>query len=362
MRRFGAWAKLSSAAMIAALATGCGGVSTGGLPFFGKKEVAPAEPECPVRPGLTASERLLEARSFLNDGQYAPATCELKAAQQAANYTGNARQLETIDKFLDQLELSPLDFFAYEGGRKYSYTVRRNEGLANIAQNQLGDATLFVALARFNDLARPGDLSVGQVIQIPGEPPRRPTPIPARSADEPDAPDPRPITPPERLALAREALAGDDHLTALSQLTVISTSGLSETAATERNALLAQAQCVEADRRASASAQTTARALIACARPMADAPDPTRRLEALAMASDAIGLYRSTPGGSELVGQLRGSLQSEAQSWMIEASRAMADYNYKEAATLAEKVVLVDPDNATARQLLENARRYQSGR
>lgn len=90
------------------------------------------------------------------------------------------------------------------GRDSFSYTVRSGDSLAQVAQRFLGDAYLFYALARYNDIKVPRQVSSGQVIRVPGKAPppgapspaAPPTPAPAPTPTPPPAPPPPPPPPP----------------------------------------------------------------------------------------------------------------------------------------------------------------------
>jgi tetratricopeptide (TPR) repeat protein len=100
------------------------------------------------------------------------------------------------------------------GATHFSYTIQRDDTLAKLAQRYLGDRHLFYLLARYNDIAAPNRIQLGQVIKIPGKappPPRAGDPPPAAppAAAEPAKPAPAAPPPPEdpaakRMAEARE--------------------------------------------------------------------------------------------------------------------------------------------------------------
>ncbi len=343
MRRTQFGTRLAAVAAMALLG------ACGSLDVLSRKKAEPDAPTYEARAGLTAAERLLEARSFMNEGAYENAAIELRAA----TLTANARQLEDIDMFLAQIETDPLVFFASEGGRTFTHRVQSNESLAKIARDQLGDANLFVALARFNGIVKPGDISRGQRIVIPGQPRAR-APEPARVAETTETASPAPV---DALAAARSAMSGGDHLAALKTLQTTPSAGLSAEKSAERAKLLLDIQCKEADEREAADARITAAALVACAKPIAGRSDAESQLSALAMASDALGLDRNAGGAEAMASSLRLKLEDEAAQWVTEASAAFTSRDYVKAAALAEKVVLVEPDNSFARTLLDRARR-----
>jgi pyruvate/2-oxoglutarate dehydrogenase complex dihydrolipoamide acyltransferase (E2) component len=88
------------------------------------------------------------------------------------------------------------------GPVSYPYTVRAGETIEQLADRLLGNRLKAYQLARYNGLANPSALAVGQIIRIPGTPPRpKPQPAPERpsrpaptvtSKPKPSAPAPTP--------------------------------------------------------------------------------------------------------------------------------------------------------------------------
>ncbi|ATY32297.1 LysM peptidoglycan-binding domain-containing protein [Sphingomonas psychrotolerans] len=79
------------------------------------------------------------------------------------------------------------------GPTNYPYTVRVGETIEQLAERLLGNRLKAYQLARYNDLANPSALTAGQILRIPGSPPRpRPQPAPERaSRPVPAAPRPK---------------------------------------------------------------------------------------------------------------------------------------------------------------------------
>ena len=69
------------------------------------------------------------------------------------------------------------------GRQSHEYTVRPGDSYSALAARYLGDAGLFLILARYNGSENPSDLRVGETLRLPG--PARPTRAePMNSADE----------------------------------------------------------------------------------------------------------------------------------------------------------------------------------
>jgi hypothetical protein len=79
------------------------------------------------------------------------------------------------------------------GPTNYPYTVRAGETIEQLAERLLGNRLKAYQLARYNDLANPSALAAGQILRIPGSPPRpRPQPAVERPARTAPAAAPRP--------------------------------------------------------------------------------------------------------------------------------------------------------------------------
>ncbi|AQR73839.1 LysM domain-containing protein [Sphingomonas sp. LM7] len=88
------------------------------------------------------------------------------------------------------------------GPVNYPYTVRAGETIEELAERLLGNRLKAYQLARYNDLVNPSALAAGQVLRIPGTPPRpkpqpaeRPPvrPAPSTARPKPAAPTPAPV-------------------------------------------------------------------------------------------------------------------------------------------------------------------------
>lgn len=94
------------------------------------------------------------------------------------------------------------------GPNNYPYAVRAGETIEDIADHLLGNRLKAYQLARYNQLAMPVQLAVGQTLRIPGAPPRpKPQPAPARPALPAPAPKPsaKPVPAAPKPAPARPA-------------------------------------------------------------------------------------------------------------------------------------------------------------
>jgi predicted Zn-dependent protease len=133
-------------------------------------------------PGLTPAQRVEQAIARLRQGQRDEARAELKAA--LAQSPGD----KVAQKLLASIDS---DAKATLGAKSYSYTVKPGETLWSISQRLLGDPLLFYSLARYNQIDIPESVNGGQVLLIPGSPPRRvAAPAPRKPAARPATPAP----------------------------------------------------------------------------------------------------------------------------------------------------------------------------
>lgn len=121
--------------------------------------VSPAAPV--ATPGLSARERLNRAVELLGTGQGVLARAELLAV--LAEQPGNAM----ARKLLDQIDREPRELL---GEKNYVYKVRPGDSMSSLADRLMGDSLMFYGLARYNGIADPSQMSIGQTLLIPGIP------------------------------------------------------------------------------------------------------------------------------------------------------------------------------------------------
>ncbi|WP_375391921.1 LysM peptidoglycan-binding domain-containing protein [uncultured Sphingomonas sp.] len=135
----------------------------------------PAAPSTKAPPAAAESDAIL---ALLDQGNVDAARKRLKAALKRAPDDPKLAVLR------DSLDRDPKDLL---GPQSYPYTVQPGETMTGLAQRFLGNRLKAYQLARYNGVAKPAALAAGQVIRIPGEPPRRIEPAPVRTV-EPAAP------------------------------------------------------------------------------------------------------------------------------------------------------------------------------
>ncbi|WP_157269377.1 M23 family metallopeptidase [Azohydromonas aeria] len=107
-----------------------------------------------------AHKMALAAVVTLEAGQEEQARAEL---QRALVLDPQSRLALSLLRQINEPVIAPRESF--------SYTVRPGDSLSSIAERFMGDKFLFYALARFNDLKVPRQLSSGQSLRVPGKGP-----------------------------------------------------------------------------------------------------------------------------------------------------------------------------------------------
>lgn len=159
-------------------------VSLSGCGYFGKKkpEAAPA----PETAAIAEPEVVLSPREYYLGALEA---LQVGNADQAKGMLDKLLVLEPANKvaasLLEQINADPVSYF---GKDYFSYKSQYGESISSIAKKFLNDPFKFYILARYNDIADPSHLDVGQVLKIPGKKPveREPVEIkkPAPSASD----------------------------------------------------------------------------------------------------------------------------------------------------------------------------------
>lgn len=107
---------------------------------------------------LAPRERVQLAIEMLGRGDERRARVELQEALEDQPRMSSARRL------LEQIETDPRTLL---GADARPHVVRQGETMSTLAERYLGDSLLFYALARYNRISAPNDVSAGQTLMIP---------------------------------------------------------------------------------------------------------------------------------------------------------------------------------------------------
>lgn len=130
--------------------------------------------------------------ALLMRGEEKGARKQLKALLKRDPQSANAALLS------DSIERDPKELL---GPVSYPYTVRAGDSAEGLAQRLLGNRLKAYQLIRYNDLKPPVVLTPGQVLRVPGEPPRvEPVRRPEPKSPRPSAPTPAPVAKPKPAA------------------------------------------------------------------------------------------------------------------------------------------------------------------
>ncbi len=162
---------------------------------------APAAAPAPPATQQQAQKIAVAAATLLENGNEEQAKAELQRALAADPANKLALSL------MRQVTVDPI---ATLGRESFNYTVKPNDTMSGIAGRYLNDIYSFYILARYNGIAVPKQVAGGQVLRIPGKapppaapspPPPPPAPTPPREVAKvethaPPPPPPAPVPPP----------------------------------------------------------------------------------------------------------------------------------------------------------------------
>lgn len=106
----------------------------------------------------TVRRRVAFAIELLGNGNATDARSELKLALSKSPRDATALHL------LEQIESDPATLLGAEGG---THVVVPGDTMSTLAERYLGDPMMFYALSRYNGLAKPNALSIGNKLRIP---------------------------------------------------------------------------------------------------------------------------------------------------------------------------------------------------
>ena len=107
---------------------------------------------------LTPRERVQRAIQLLDEGDEAMAMVEIDAMLAINPHDTTAVKLR------DQVKADPEKLL---GKSHFPYSVKPGETTSSLAKRYLGDALLFYALSRYNNLEAPNRLRAGQTLKMP---------------------------------------------------------------------------------------------------------------------------------------------------------------------------------------------------
>jgi Tfp pilus assembly protein PilF len=131
------------------------------LPAIPPPPVSPTMAEPMPTPGILARERFQLAINSLQQGDAPRATAELRAYLAEVPNSTPARNL------LAQIE-TPLEMLY--PAESFTVQLQPSETLSSLAGIYLGDVLAFYGLARYNNIANPSRVSLGQSIRVPSTP------------------------------------------------------------------------------------------------------------------------------------------------------------------------------------------------
>lgn len=173
------WIRAAALAGLALLATGCASLKH--VRSTGKGVVAPAPGPSVQKPPATAAKSL---SAIINDelqhGRYDQAAADLR------RYLADHPDSRLARSLLRQAQADPQAWLGEPGAE---HRVLPGESYSTLAQRYLGDANLFVILARYNGSTDPSRLQAGQSLRIPA---RTPAGQPAPTAPASEPPQDRP--------------------------------------------------------------------------------------------------------------------------------------------------------------------------
>lgn len=146
------WAKLL-VVLVALTLAACQTQGGGGKPSAGSAGAYRAEE------GLAPRERLSKSIALLEKGEAEQARVELQA------YKAAVPDSRVAEKLLWQIDA---DALAHFGDKYFTYNLKKGDSLSRVARDFLGDRLSFYILAKYNGLARPNQVTVGQTVKVPG--------------------------------------------------------------------------------------------------------------------------------------------------------------------------------------------------
>jgi len=156
--------KLSAAFLVAGIvlsgcgASGGGSVGSGSSSEVNKGKGSVNKQNYTAEVGLTPRQRFSKALEKLENGEDGQALAELNAYLSAVPNSNSARNL------VAQISTDSSEYFPSE---HFKVNLTSGASLSTLAKRYLGSALKFYALAKYNNIANPSRVNIGQEIKIP---------------------------------------------------------------------------------------------------------------------------------------------------------------------------------------------------
>lgn len=156
--------KLSAAFLVAGIvlsgcgASGGGSVGSGSSSEVNKGKGSVNKQNYTAEVGLTPRQRFSKALEKLENGEDGQALAELNAYLLAVPNSNSARNL------VAQISTDSSEYFPSE---HFKVNLTSGASLSTLAKRYLGSALKFYALAKYNNIANPSRVNIGQEIKIP---------------------------------------------------------------------------------------------------------------------------------------------------------------------------------------------------
>ncbi len=298
----------------------------------------PTQPqtELVAESGLSAEDRLRKVISQLEQGEVAVARVELEA------YLVEKPDSKVARDLLRQIDLPSHEYYPTE-----SFNVRLTPGdsLSTLAQKYLGTYYQFYGLAKYNSIARPKDLMVGQIVSIPltesARLARQKRTVTDESDEQPESLTVAPQVAPTALhnwATVRSLLAEKNFQGAVTTLEAMTTPPLGA----GELALAVQAYSGNGENLAATSPKLASAQYLQAAKLHRTAGNS---MAAYTAAQRSVQLDSSNTAASQFEQSLKTELADEYHK---QASMAFRRQALDEAIALWDKVLAIDPDHQYA--------------
>ncbi|MEH6607134.1 MAG: LysM domain-containing protein [Pseudomonadales bacterium] len=108
--------------------------------------------------GLSLQQRFKKALGYLEKGEYQQAKAELLA------YQVERPKSDIVNDLILQIDMTSNEYYPEEF---FEVTLESGESLSTLSKKYQGSVFQFYALAKYNDIASPNDINIGDVVKIP---------------------------------------------------------------------------------------------------------------------------------------------------------------------------------------------------